>query len=79
MTKDFSQLLLIHNGVSVQQNANQESLMMLKHLMYVWNYCGMQFERICSINHSVVTWFAHLHHLGFQPTLPNLGKHMWWW
>ena len=33
MTKDFSQLLLIHNGVSVQQNANQESLIMLKHLI----------------------------------------------
>jgi len=31
-----------------------------------------------SLNHSVVAWFAHLHHLGFQPTLPNLGKCLWW-
>ena len=30
--------------------------------------------KVYYLNHSVVVWFAHLHHLGFQPTPPNLGK-----
>ncbi len=34
----------------------------------------MQFERFYSLNHSVVAWFAYLHHLGFWPTFPNLGN-----
>jgi hypothetical protein len=33
----------------------------------------MQFERFFSLNHSIVTSFPNLHHLGFQPTLPNRG------
>ena len=33
-----------------------------------------QFERFYSLNYNVVVWFAHLHHLGFQPNLPNLGN-----
>ena len=32
----------------------------------------MQFERCYSINHGLVAWFAHLHHLGFQSILTNL-------
>ncbi len=38
----------------------------------------MQIERFHSLNQSVVAWFAHLHQEGFQPTFPNLGKHLWW-
>ena len=34
----------------------------------------MQFERFYSLNDSVVGSFPHLHHLGFQTALPNLGK-----
>ena len=34
----------------------------------------MQFERLLSLNHGVVAWFAHLHDLGFQPTLKNPGN-----
>jgi hypothetical protein len=26
----------------------------------------MQFERFYSLNQSIVAWFAHLHHVGFQ-------------
>jgi len=35
--------------------------------------------KVYNLNHSVVVWFAHLHHLGFQPTPPNLGKHLLWY
>ncbi len=38
----------------------------------------MQFERFYSLNDSVVGSFSHLHHLGFQPALPNLGIPLWW-
>ncbi len=38
----------------------------------------MQFEMFYSLNPSVVAWFAHLHQVGYQPTSPNLGKHLWW-
>ena len=31
-----------------------------------------------SLNHCEVVWFAHLHHLYFRLTLPNLGKLLWW-
>jgi hypothetical protein len=39
---------------------------------------GMQFESFYSLNQNVVAWFAHLHQVGFQPTLTNLGKCLWW-
>ena len=32
----------------------------------------MQFERFYSLNHGIVAWFAHLHHLEFQPIFTNL-------
>ena len=38
----------------------------------------MQFEWFYNFNHSAVAWLLHLHHLGFQPTLPNLGKRLLW-
>ena len=48
-------------------------LVVFKHVTYVWVGCGMmQFERCYSINYGLVAWFAHLHHLGFQPILTNL-------
>jgi hypothetical protein len=36
----------------------------------------MHFKRFYSLNQSVVvvTWFAHLHQVGFQPTFTKLGK-----
>jgi hypothetical protein len=34
----------------------------------------MQFERFYSLNHDIVACFAHLHDLGFKPTLKNLGN-----
>ncbi len=37
----------------------------------------MQSERFYSLNQSMVAWFAHLHQVGFQPTLTNLGKDLW--
>ncbi len=37
----------------------------------------MQFERFYSLNQSIVAWFAHLHQVGFQPTLTNLGKNIY--
>jgi hypothetical protein len=49
-----------------------------KHLIYVWHGCGMQFEGFYSLNDSVVGSFPHLHHVGFQRTLPHLGKPLWW-
>ncbi len=36
----------------------------------------MQFERFYSLNICEVVWFAHLHHLDFWLTLPNLGKRL---
>jgi len=48
--------------------------MVFKHLIYVCHRCGMHFERFYSLNHSVLGSFPHLHHLGFQPALSNLGK-----
>jgi hypothetical protein len=34
----------------------------------------MQLERLHSLNHSVVELLVHLHHLGLQASLSNLGK-----
>jgi hypothetical protein len=34
----------------------------------------MQFERLYSLNQSVVAWFAHLHQVGFQPTSQIWGS-----
>jgi hypothetical protein len=51
-----------------------QQLKVLKHLIFVCHGCVMQFEWFYSLNYSVVAWFAHLHHLGFQPTNPNLGN-----
>ena len=66
------------NGMSVLPYAHPQLFKVFKHLIYVWHGCGMQFERFYSLNNSVLGSFPHLHHLGFQRTLPNLGKSMWW-
>ncbi len=50
----------------------------LKHLIYVWHGHGMQFERFYRLSQSIVAWFAHLHRVGFHPTSPTLGNHLWW-
>ena len=39
----------------------------------------MQFEKFYSLNKCVVAWIPHWNHLGFQPTLANLVKHLWWY
>ena len=47
----------------------------LKHQIYVYDGCGMQFERFYNLSHSAVTWFWPVHrHLGFQPTHLALGE-----
>jgi hypothetical protein len=81
---DFSKLSQIlgnlcgGNGVSVLPYAHPQLFKVFKHLLYVWHGCGMQFERFYSLNESVVGSFPHLHNLGFQQTVPNLGKPLWW-
>ena len=35
-------------------------------------------RKVYSLNDSVVGSFPHLHRLGFQPALPNLGIPLWW-
>ena len=68
-----------NNDVSVQPYAHPQQMEVFKHLVYVCHGYGMQFERFYSLIHSVVAWFAHLHHLGFQPYLPIFwGKCLLW-
>ena len=43
-------------------------------LIYTQHGCGMQFNKFNSLNHSIVAWLLHWHHLGYQPALTNLGK-----
>jgi hypothetical protein len=64
--------------MSVLPYAHSQLFKVFKHLIYVSHGCGMQFERFYSLNNSVVGSFPHLHHLGFQQTLPNLEKRLWW-
>jgi hypothetical protein len=65
--------------MNVLPYAHPQLFKVFKHLLYVWHDgCGMQFERFYSLNDSVVGSFPHLHHLGFQPALPNLGIPLWW-
>ena len=66
------------NGVSVLPYAHPQLFKVFKHLKYVWRRCGMQFERFYSLNDGVVGSLPHLHYLGFQQTLTNLGKPLWW-
>ena len=66
------------NGVSVLPYPHPQLFKVFKHLIYVWHGCGMQFERFYSLNDSVVGSFPHWHNLGFQQTVPNLGKPLWW-
>ena len=69
---DFSKLSQIWgnlcggNGVSVLSYPHPQLFKVLKHLIYVWHGCGMQFERFYSLNDSVLGSFPHWHHLGFQ-------------
>jgi hypothetical protein len=58
--------------------AHPQLFKVFKHLIYVWHRCGMQFERFYSLNDSILGSFLHLHRLGFQPALPNLGIPLWW-
>jgi hypothetical protein len=81
---NFSQLSQIWgsvrggNDVNVTSYAHPQPEKALKHLIYVWHGHGMQFERFCCLNQSVVAWFAHFHKGGFEPTLTNWGKQLWW-
>ncbi len=56
--------------MSVKPYAHPHPEKVLKHLIYVWHGHGMQ-----CLNQSVVAWFAHLHQVGFQPTLVMSCKH----
>ena len=60
--------------MSVQPNAHPQLFKGVEHLIHVCHGCEMQFERLLSLNHGVVAWFAYLHDLGFQPTLKNPGN-----
>jgi hypothetical protein len=62
------------NRVNVHPYAHPQQLKVLKHLILVCHGCVMQFERFYSLNCCEVVWLAHLHHLDFWLTLPNMGK-----
>jgi hypothetical protein len=64
--------------MSVLPNAHLQlfKFKVFKHLIYVSHGCGMQFERFYSLKNSVLRSFPHLHHLGFQQTLLNLGENI---
>jgi hypothetical protein len=47
------------------------------HICMTWMWDAVR-KVLQDLNHCEVAWFAHLHHLDFQPTLPNLGKHLAW-
>jgi uncharacterized Zn-finger protein len=66
------------NGMNVLSYTHPQLFKVFKHLIYVWHGCGMMFERFYCLNNSVVGQFLHLHHIWFQPALPNLGKRLWW-
>ena len=46
--------------------------------MYVQDVCGIQSEVAYSIKQCVLIWFGHVHLLGFQPTVLNLGQGLLW-
>ncbi len=50
-----------------------------KHLIWICHGHRIKYESFNSLNQSVVAWFSHLHQVGFQPTLTNLGKRLWWY
>ena len=67
------------NGVNVHPFDHCPQKRLLKHLVYVWNWCGMQFERFYNLNLCIVTWCALPHHnKRFLLTHLNLGKLQWW-
>ena len=68
------------NGMRVLPYAHPQLFKVFKHLILIYGShgCGMQFERFYSLNNSIVGSFPHLHHLWFQPALPNLGIPLWW-
>ncbi len=80
--EDFSQLSQIWacvcggNDVNVKSYGHWHPEKVHIPPMYVWHWHGMQFERFCSLNPSVVAWFTHLHQVGFQPTFTKL---VWVW
>ncbi len=68
----------VGNGASVNPYAHPQPEKVLKHLIHLCHGYGMQFPRFYSLKQSIVAWFSHLHQVGFQPTFPYLGKHLWW-
>ena len=64
--------------MSVNQYAHPLQKKVLKHIIYVSDGRGMQFERIYRLTYSIVVLLAHFVVPGFQETLPNLGKCVWW-
>ena len=41
--------------------------------MYDMTGCGMQFEMVYSLNHSLLVSYAHLNDIAIQNTTPKLG------
>ncbi len=70
--------ICVGNDVNVKPYAHTQPEKVVNLLMYVWPGHRMQFERFYRLNQSIVAWFAHLHLVGFRPTLANLEKQLWW-
>jgi len=65
--------------MNVLPYAHPQLFKVFKHLIYMYDIDVICSERFYSLNDSVLGSFPHLHHLGFQPALPNLGKPLWWY
>ncbi len=77
-TPNFSKIypyLQRHISVRLHPHVHPQHIKVLKHILYIWNGCGMQSMGLCNLNHDFTTSLRLSHTPNFPKIYPHHQRH----